>query len=142
MKHLILLSVFFAMPALASLDGLWVGTGSWSYEGSDVPCRMKLNYRETETELTRLSGDFDCQLVGLVSERQSWTKKDGALILADEIRGAYTARAWTMSEDYSDTVTVETEIQKQGPKLIYRETWKDEKGTEIYLITGELSKRP
>lgn len=67
MKHLILLSVFFAMPALASLDGLWVGTGSWSYEGSDVPCRMKLNYRET---------------------------------------------------------------------------WKDEKGTEIYLITGELSKRP
>lgn len=141
MKYWILFSVFFALPAFASLDGLWIGNGSWSYEGSEVPCQMKLNYRESETELTRLSGDFDCQLVGLVSERQSWKKKDGALMLASAVRGSYTASEWIMSEDYSDTVTVETEIQKQGPKLLYREIWKDEKGTEIYLITGELTKK-
>ena len=133
--------LLFPLLSLASLEGMWVGPGTWSYEGSDIGCSMKIAFKENDQMLERTGGDFDCSLVGMVSDRQVWTKQNGILFLDEKPRGQYVGQRWMMSEDYSETVIVTTEVVRHQNQLDYKETWKDHDGNEIYSINGILNLR-
>jgi len=141
MKTLILALLFTPLMVSASLDGVWIGSGTWDYEGSSVPCLMKISFKEDETKLQRLSGNFDCNIVGLASDQQTWDKQNGQFLWAGQPAGHYTGTEWLTEEPYDDKVTVTTHVVRQDERLKYVETWRNDKGDLVYTVTGEFSKR-
>ncbi|RZA07278.1 MAG: hypothetical protein EOP11_08170 [Proteobacteria bacterium] len=134
----ILLGLTFSVAAHADATGTWKGYGEWAFQGSGVPCEMTMRYDESEAELKRLGGFFECGIVALHSDPLTWAKKDGALFLGEDAAGAISENGFASREDYGDGVHIETKFVRDGLKAAYEERWINEKNVEIYNISGNL----
>lgn len=138
----IVLGSLVSLSAHAEVSGIWTGFGEWTFQGSGTDCNMSMRYAESEGELKRLGGYFDCGIVALESTPLTWEKKEGKLYLGGEEAGTISENEFFAREDYGDGVHIDTKFVRDGLKADYEERWINEKNVEIYKITGRLFLKP
>ncbi|HEX7675468.1 MAG TPA: hypothetical protein VF412_14930 [Bdellovibrio sp.] len=123
----------------AALGGEWNGWGDWTFQGSGAHCdTMKLQFNETQSQLQRVSGYFDCGITALQLPEQTFQKNGKDLLVDGQVVGSVEADTYKWTERYSDTVKVQNLLQVEGHHMTYTETWIGSDGQTIYVITGRL----
>jgi hypothetical protein len=139
-KYLLSAVLFFCLQgaAEASVNGAWIGWGDWTFDGSGDHCDMTLNFKETATTLTRVSGHFACTAVGLALPAETWTIQNETLISNGEAIGKITEGLIEMREKYNDNVSIQTVMKIDGHHMDYEEIWTEKNNRVLYDIKGRL----
>lgn len=139
MKLFFLVALLSTASAQAAVTGSWIGFGEWQFEGQGPDCNMIIGFRESETELKRLGGTFDCGVVVLHSDPLAWQKQGTELFLDGARAGEFTENGFTSIEPVNDEGAVAyTKFLRNGNSADYEERWVGKDGKEIYLIKGRL----
>lgn len=139
MKKLGLILLFLSNIALADIGGNWIGQGEWTYQGSGTHCFMNMSFKDNTKYLERVSGYFDCDMVGLDITPAKFVKNGTDLLNENgEVVGNYIGNTITLVEDYSDTVKVHSTIKVDNLHFDYDESWIGSDGEEIYHINGRM----
>ncbi|MDO9183653.1 MAG: hypothetical protein Q7U04_14660 [Bacteriovorax sp.] len=128
--------------SFANVTGDWTGWGTWTYEGAGTNCiTMKLSFVETKDKLKRLGGFFDCQVAEQEVDSGEWIKQGNNLIQDGIVVGNITENTIHITEKYSDTVKIVSDIAIEAGHFDYSEVWYDRNDIVIYEIAGRLFKR-
>lgn len=137
----IALTALFSNAARADVTGLWKGSGTWSYDGSSVPCVLSIRYEETTQELRRHKGQLVCDVVTMYSDPLLWQKNGSELILEGEKAGSWSAQGFETHELAEDNVKVVTTLDTTTGA--YNEVWsRVNDGAVIYDVRAVLKKSP
>ncbi len=139
-KLLVLCLALMSFSTFANLAGQWTGWGEWKFQGSGASCYTFLNFSEDANQLVRHETAFDCQVAVLTILDESWVKQGEDLLIDNVVVGKVQGDHYTMTEQYNDHVTIETDIKVEGNHLDYKEMWYDQ-GQELYVITGRLFRK-
>jgi hypothetical protein len=133
--------LLWSSTSFANFSGNWIGWGTWTYEGSGTHCdTMTLGFIETKDKIIRTGGYFDCQVVGLEVDAREWTKQGNNLLFDGLVVGSFTENSIHLTEKYSETVKVVSDIVMNAGHFDYSESWYGKDDAEIYEIKGRLFK--
>lgn len=141
-KYFILL--FFSILTLsfsahASVAGSWSGSGDWIVENSTTGCSVNLSFDENSSELDRLGGNMDCDVVSMDTGSETLQKVNDQLVLNGEVVGTWKQDYYDWTEVKQDA-KIHTIIQVNGKHMDYEEIWTDNKdGSPIYDIKASLN---
>jgi hypothetical protein len=139
MRFLILMTLFISTNVFADISGHWTGQGEWTYEGSGQHCFMNMSFKENQNKIERVGGSLDCDMVSLGIDSLTLTRSGKDLLDENNnIVGSYENDTLKMTEAYSESVDIKTEIKVNGLHFDYQERWVLKTGDEIYNITGRL----
>ncbi|MES3037656.1 MAG: hypothetical protein V4736_07085 [Bdellovibrionota bacterium] len=137
-----LVFVSFAQADLSGVAGDWRGWGQWTFQGSGTDCfPMDISFKETDGQLSRVKGFFECSVVALHSDPLVWEKSGDKLLMDGKEVGTLKPGLVEMSEPYDDEVTVKTTMNIEGNHMDYMEIWTFNDGRPLYEITGRLFRR-
>lgn len=142
MKKIIgLLFLMWSSISFASFSGRWNGWGTWSYQGSETNCdSMTLTFIETKDKLIRKGGYFDCQILGLEIDAKEWNKEGKNLTIDGLVVGTINDNSIHLTEQYSETIKVDSDIVRAAGHFDYNETWYDKDDFQFYQIKGRFFK--
>jgi hypothetical protein len=125
--------------AHADVDGSWIGWTYWSFDNSPVKCDTKIAFHQTTTSFERLSGNLECGLVAMGLPAKKWTLDQGKIFEDDQVVGSYDTNQMTWTENYSETVQIQTELKVDARHMDYYEKWVRKSDNDlIYEIKGRL----
>jgi hypothetical protein len=140
MKSAFLTIILFVTGfASADLNGQWIGTADWTFDGSSAHClTSQFNYEESDSILYRKSGFIDCDYVYQEYPDLKFEKRDGELWLENVKIGQYLGDHYQWIEKYSDKVVIEVTADRTGNSMNYLENWIDQDSKSIYQINARL----
>lgn len=133
--------VLFSWPAAADLTGAWKGWGIWMFDGEGVNCHMDLRFSESENQLIRHGGYFECNVVGMQTYGAKWDLLDNQLLFENTIVGAYDGKQFSLVEYANETTNVHTSMTISGDTMAYEEKWIRNDGLVIYEIYGNFKRQ-
>ena len=127
--------------AQADVTGLWQGYGSWTYDGSSVPCLLTIRYEENATQVRRHKGQLQCDILVMHSDPLLWQKNGAELVLEGNKAGSWSHDGIQTEELAGDNIQVSTNLNSVTGE--YHEVWsRVSDGAIYYDIRANLKKSP
>lgn len=125
--------------AQADVTGLWQGYGSWTYDGSSVPCLLTIRYEENATQVRRHKGQLNCDILVMHSDPLLWQKSGPELLLEGEKAGSWSQDGIETQELAGENIQVSTNLHAVTGE--YHEVWsRVSDGAIFYDIRAKLKK--
>lgn len=125
--------------AHADVTGLWQGSGTWTYDGSSLPCVLSIRYEENLTHVRRHKGQLKCDVLVMHSDPLLWKKNDSELLLEGEKAGSWSAEGIHTEELAGDNIQVSTNLNATTGE--YHEVWsRASDGMIFYDIRAQLKR--
>lgn len=125
--------------AQADVTGLWQGYGSWTYDGSSIPCLLTIRFEENESHVRRHKGQLQCDILTMHSDPLLWQKNGSELLLEGEAAGSWSDAGIKTEELAGENIKVSTDLNAVTGE--YHEVWsRVSDGAIFYDIRANLKR--